>query len=350
MSAMLHVLNVGPQVTVQDMGRKGLLAQGVTRGGAADQRALVEAGALLRQDCGLAVLEMVGMGGSFRADIDTVIALTGGEMVADMDGTALRWNATHAFPAGATLTLGAVKTGVYGYLAIAGGFDVPCQMGARATHLNAGIGMALKAGDSLPLAGAVHQEPGLCLASDRRFSGGDIHIVSSAQTDAFASSTLDRFQETLFARDPRGNRQGVRLASDGEGFFAEGGLSIVSEVITEGDIQITGDGAPYVLMCECQTTGGYPRIGTVLPCDLPRVAQAPVGATLRFQFLSMEDARAREQTARLELDRLASQVAPVVRDPGAIQDLLGYQLIDGVISATDDPFAHTGEHDGISRS
>jgi len=337
-TGVLNILSIGPQVMVQDMGRTGLLAHGVTRGGAADQLALAEAGALLAQDAGLAALEMVGIGGTFRSDIDTVIALTGGEMTADIEGAALQWNATHALPAGATLTIGAARSGVYGYLSVAGGFDMPWLMGARATHLSAGIGRLLRPGDELPLGRASTARAGLSLAPVSRFSGGDVHVVASAQTDAFSKATLDRFQTTVFTRDARGNRQGVRLASTGEGFSVDGGLSIVSEVITEGDIQVTGDGAPYVLLCECQTTGGYPRIGTVLPSDLPRVAQAAAGTELRFRFVSLAQARAREQAARVARKALAAAVLPILRDPGAMVDLLSYQLISGAVSATADPF------------
>ena len=70
--------------------------------------------------------------------------------------------------------------------------------------------------------------------------------------------------QTFHAR-ARVDRMGVRMDFDGEGFATEEQLSIVSEVVVPGDIQVSGDGAPYVLMFECQTTGGYPRIGSVLP-------------------------------------------------------------------------------------
>lgn len=78
------------------------------------------------------------------------------------------------------------------------------------------------------------------------------------QTDAFDDATRARFTDTTFRRDARANRMGARMDHEGEGFATGGQLTIVSEVITPGDIQITGDGAPFVLMCECQTTGGYP--------------------------------------------------------------------------------------------
>jgi allophanate hydrolase len=158
------------------------------------------------------------------------------------------------------------------------------------------------------------------------------------QTDAFDEATRARFTDTTFRRDARANRMGARMDHDGEGFATGGQLTIVSEVITPGDIQITGDGAPFVLMCECQTTGGYPRIGTVIPCDLPIVAQAQPGAALRFEFIDLDEALAAETRHRADLAALPKRRQPLLRDPARIRDLLGYQLISGVVSATADPF------------
>ena len=337
MTGLLKVLSAGPAMSVQDMGRSGYLAYGLTRGGAADPLALHEGAALLGQSATLAAIEMVGMGGTFQTDVDTVIALTGARMTATMDGTPLIWDASHPWPAGAKLAIGGAVAGTYGYLHVAGGIDTDPAMGARAVHLNAGIGGLLQAGDTLPIGAA--SGGGDFLTPDPRLSGGELRVVASIQTENFSPETRARFERTSFTRDARGNRQGVRMANEGEGFFAEGGLSIVSEVISEGDIQITGDGAPYVLMCECQTTGGYPRIGTVIPSDLPRVAQASVGAPLSFRFVSLEEARSIELRARAEIKGLRARVQPLVRDPHDITDLLTYQLVSGVVSATADPFA-----------
>ena len=339
MTGHLNVLSAGPAISVQDMGRSGYLAHGLTRGGAADTLALCEGAALLGQSPHLACLEMVGLGGAFTADVDTVIALTGAQMAANIDGAAVVWNASHRLPAGAKLIIGGAQQGTYGYLSVAGGIDLPDVMGARSSHLTAGIGGMVQTGDALPIKANAKAQAGYFIAPEARCAGGVAHIVPSVQTEQFTKATLDRFIATTFRRDPRGNRQGVRMASDSDGFFVEGGLSIVSEVITEGDIQITGDGAPYVLMCECQTTGGYPRIGTVIPSDLPLVAQAPVGAPLEFRFVTLDEARSLEQRARAARKALPGAVHPLVRDPHDMSNLLSYQLVGGVISATDDPFA-----------
>lgn len=145
----VKVLKIGPAASVQDLGRPGLLDQGVPRGGAADPLALAEGAALLQQDPGFAALEMAGMGGSFEATGALRIALTGAPMSATLDGAALIWNASYRIEAGQRLEIGPARRGVYGYLHLGGGIDVPSVLGARATHLAAGLGKATAAGEVL---------------------------------------------------------------------------------------------------------------------------------------------------------------------------------------------------------
>jgi len=102
MTGTLTLHSVGPALSVQDLGRPGFRAQGLTQGGAADQTALYEGAALLGQPATLAALEMAGSGGSFSADVDLRIALTGAQMTASIDDMPVVWNASHTLPAGAT--------------------------------------------------------------------------------------------------------------------------------------------------------------------------------------------------------------------------------------------------------
>ncbi len=338
MTASLRILQAGPALSLQDLGRPGYRAQGLTIGGAADPTAMHEGAALLRQPATHAAIEMAGTGGSFGTDTDIRIALTGATMAANIDGDPLIWNASHLLPAGAILTIGGTQNGSYGYLHVGGGFDTDLQMGSRASHLSAGLGHALKSGESLPLGKDTGKETAMTLPSDQRFGGGAVRVVASMQTDAFDTETFDRFFQTPFKRGTRANRMGIRMDHDGAGFSTDGQLSIVSEVIVPGDIQITGDGAPFVLMCECQTTGGYPRIGTVIPCDLPRIAQAQTGAAVRFEFIDVDQAVALQLRYLKDLKSLSSRVTPLVRDLANIRDLLKYQLVGGMISANADPF------------
>jgi allophanate hydrolase len=201
-------------------------------------------------------------------------------------------------------------------------------MGSRSTHLVAGIGAAVAPGP-LPLG----DDPGgaveLRLAVSDRFGGGVLRSIASAQTGNFSAYDLERLQTTSFSRDPRGNRMGARLSFEGAPFQPEGGLSILSEMVVPGDIQIAGDGAPFVLLGECQTTGGYPRIGTIIPPDLPRVAQARPGEPLRIEMITRSQAL--QIYAAHEAALRALNPEPARRDPHDIGDLLSYQLVSGVI-------------------
>ncbi|MEZ5778797.1 MAG: biotin-dependent carboxyltransferase family protein [Paracoccaceae bacterium] len=335
MSALI-VRQAGPGLSIQDAGRQGWLAFGLSRGGAADLEALAEGAALLRQSVDCAALEMAGFGGVFEAEGGLRIALTGAPMRAAIDGASVAWNASHALRTGQRLSVGGAEAGVYGYLHVGGGFATQEVLGSRAAHLAAGLLGPVREGDRLPAGDDVGGPTGLTFAPEDRFSGGTVRIVPSAQTGMFAAAERARFEATCFTRDARGNRQGVRLVNDGAPFAAEGQLSILSEIIVPGDIQMTGEGVPYVLLPECQTMGGYPRIGTVVPDDLPLVAQAAPGTELRFRFVdaaeALEDHRVRQAEAP---KRRAAMITPLLRDPREMADLLSHQLVGGVTAGRD---------------
>ena len=329
----LCVIKSGLGLVIQDKGRPGYLEQGLSRSGVADRVAIAEANALLGQKGNLAALEICGGGGRFKAEGKIRIALTGAPMEAFLDGQYLAWNSSHILPNGSILTIGAVKEGVFGYLSVGGGFETPTQLGSRSSHLNVNLGPHILAGDVLPIGTDGGTETGIKLPYDDRFKGGKVRIVSSVQTELFSKKELKRFSKTTFKRSNRGNRMGFVLDFDGKGFATKDQLSILSDIIIPGDIQMTGDGKSYVLLPECQTTGGYPRIGTVIPADLPKIAQTAAGSEIRFEFVTLEEAINIEKSVMTELSNLRKKITGVYRDPSTMNDLLSYQLVGGVISA-----------------
>lgn len=332
----LTIHSAGLGLTVQDLGRPGWKAQGLSTGGAADPLALLEAAALLGSDPTQAVIEMMGFGGVFSVNEGTRVALTGAFMQSEIDGEPVTHNATYFLPAGAKLTIGGAKQGVFGYLAFAGGVTTTPVMDSRATHLTAGIGKLLEAGNRLPL----QSDPDRIrapqkLAVSSRFDSGTIRVMPGPQTDFFDADTLAAFTQTTFQRSTRGNRQGVRLRYEGKKFSPKGSLNYVSDLIVPGDIQMTGEGVPFVLLSECQTIGGYPRIASVIPADLPKIAQAAPGTRMQFLFLTVEEADATAKSYKAILRDLTSMCSPMVRDPHDITDLLRYQLISGATPGDD---------------
>lgn len=330
----LRINRAGPALRVQDMGRPGHIAQGVAPGGAADSLALLEAAALLDLPTPLPALEMPGAGGQFTVTAPMRFALTGAPMQARIDGARIGWNETHLLLPGQVLQIGGAEAGVYGYLTPAGGLHTDMWLGSRASLSGTA---PLTAGTDVPLGddAQVTASPKRLLA-EPRFSGGTLRVMPGLQTDLFPPETLARVQRTLFTRDARANRQGVRLAFQGAPFPAQGAAGLASDFITVGDVQMTGEGTPYVLLADCQTIGGYPRLGTVIPADLPKLAQAPVGAALRLQMIPLAQADSLWQAPAAQLAQLRRKVSPKTRDPHAMRDLLSYQLIGGAIRGDDE--------------
>lgn len=328
LSAGLIIHEAGPGVSVQDRGRPGFLAVGLSRGGAADRLALDEAEALLGHAG--AALEMAGFGGTFSFERPVRFALTGAPMQADLDGMRLTWHAVHRAAPGQVLRIGGAISGVYGYLSVGGGLATQRQLASRATHRIAGLGCPVTPGMRLPLGDDPGGEAGLVLPVGDRFRGGVLRVVASVQTETFSDAVLSSFLDTDFTRTARGNRQGIELEAGGKKFAAADGLSVLSELIVPGDIQMTGDGQPFVLLAECQTTGGYPRIATVIPPDMPRAAQCAPGAGVRFDMVSLDEAVDAMRRAAEARKALPAKAAPLLRDPATV-NLLDYNLISGVV-------------------
>lgn len=332
----ISILSCGPGLSVQDQGRPGYLEQGLSVSGAADPLALLEGSALLGHAIPRASIEMAGMGGKFEAQTDQRIALTGAVMPSTIDGVHIAWNASHFLPKGAVLRIGGAQRGIYGYLSFGGGISTLPFLGSRSAHLRAGVSRSLQSGDIIPTGEDTERETGFELELSDRLGGGLIRTVPSVQSALFSPAQHQRFEETTFTRSTRGNRMGVALEFEGQGFAANGQLSILSEIIVPGDIQMTGDGRPFVLLPECQTTGGYPRIATVIPADMPKLVQAPPGSQLQFKAIGLQEALIVQTQYEQELSRLPAKALPLVRDPHEMGDLLSYQLISGAISATAD--------------
>ncbi|MBR9762258.1 MAG: biotin-dependent carboxyltransferase family protein, partial [Rhodobacteraceae bacterium] len=142
----------------------------------------------------------------------------------------------------------------------------------------------------------------------------------------FSEDQIRAFEAASFTRGARSNRQAIQMQTEAEPIWHRAAGGMASEPIQVGDIQITGDGTPFVLGAECQTIGGYPRIGSIHPEDLPRLVQAGPRARLSFRFAApspLPDGPERLRALRRAL-------TPLLRDPATIPDLLSYQLISGV--------------------
>jgi biotin-dependent carboxylase-like uncharacterized protein len=288
----LVISSIGPASSVQDGGRYGAQRYGLTPSGAMDRLALAAANSLAGNALFAAAVEIGPFGAAFTARGGAVrLALTGASRNADIAGRAVAMNTSMTLAEGETLTLGFARDGSFSYLAIEGGIPGEPMFGSLAVNARAGLGSpyprALQAGDELEVAAASGMgERRIDLPAIR---DAPIRVAMGPQDDEFGDA------RELFL----GSEWKISATSDRMGYRLEGpvikhlhGHNIVSDGTVNGSIQIPGNGAPIVLMPDRGTSGGYPKIATVITADFGRFAQIPAGRGFRFQAVGMADAQA----------------------------------------------------------
>jgi KipI family sensor histidine kinase inhibitor len=295
-----EILRAGLLTTVQDRGRPGCQKFGVTASGAMDEVALRVGNILVGNSQGAAGLEISFVGPQIRILADVVLALTGAEMEADLDGQPVPWYQAFPARAGQLLDIRHCRRGMRGYLAVGGGLEVPVRLGSRSTSLAAGFGglegRPLRDGDllkvgpvvGLPARGAGRGAPRSWLPSFE--VPQTIRVVFGPQAEAFSEAGRHTFLASVYEVSPSSDRMGCRL--EGPAIEHVGAADIISDWIPPGGIQVPGNGKPIVLLADRQTTGGYTKIATVIGPDLPKLAQLRPGDALRFTAVSVQEAQA----------------------------------------------------------
>ena len=296
--AALEIVSAGLGVSVQDLGRPGHRSIGVPLSGALDPLLLAAANHLAGSPADAAGLEVLLAGPLLRAAGGPVCVALAGELAGRIVGVGgdvrmlTAWSAAVLQP-GDSLQLGRPQ-GV-GYVAVGGGLLTPPMLGSRATYARAGLGgvggRALTTGDRLPCLPFVGDPQHALQAAPLQHPGGPIRVIPGPQMDHFTPAALASFYGEPWALTPARDRMGLRLAGPRLA-HVPGGADIVSDGVTPGAIQVPADGQPIVLLADCQTVGGYPKIATVIRADLPRLAHLPPGAEIRFEAIDIAQATA----------------------------------------------------------
>ena len=344
MSAALEVVTPGIHTTVQDGGRRGFQDAGVPVSGPLDRIGLRLANALVGNAPGTPALEMILQGPGFEVAADAVrVALAGCDGVIEVSGPHARSIAagrSARLLRGDRFRVAHLGDAGCAYLAVEGGFELPLCLGSAATYVRARLGgfggRALQRGDRLPLRlGSAAQRAEKMLA--QRFDlalDQTIRVVLGPQADFFAEAELARFLAGEYVVSAQSDRMGFRL--DGPPLAHAKGYNIVSDGIVCGSIQVPGSGLPIVLMADAQTTGGYPKIATVISADIPVLGRRRPGGALRFAAVSVREAEGLRRAQEAALDRSLATLRTV--DAAAAIDvasLYTQSLISGVASATE---------------
>lgn len=303
---MLTILRAGMATTLQDGGRPGWRQLGITPGGVLDRPAMVTVNLLVGNPADSAVLEIVLGQFTARFQRDGWFALTGASCEAMLDQQPVWTGWRLPVRKGQTLTLRMPQHGMRSYLAIHGGFAVAETLGSVSTDLNAGFGgwqgRKLADGDCLPVG-----EPTRCFsrkAGVRQLLWGNrIRALTGPEYAEFSREAQATFWRTPWLLSPQSNRMGYRL--QGPALQRERPRELLSHGLIPGVVQVPPGGQPIVLMADAQTTGGYPRIASVIAADLYQLAQIRLGEPIYFMPCSLAaamQARAHQQRA---LDHIA---------------------------------------------
>lgn len=308
-TTVLRVTQPGLFTTIQDLGRPNAISAGVPPGGAMDRFAHRAANLLVGNAEGEATLECTLTGPHVVAERSCLVAVTGADLDARVNGQAApTWTGVFLGP-GDRLTFGARRAGGRAYISVAGGIEADRWLGSASTNLMAARGgfhgRNLKAGDAIVVA----REASRPLVSGH-------HLPAQLRPD-YANHTLFAVAGPHVKRlDPEGrallfgaafkvsreaDRMGYRL--DGPR-LATSGDELLSFGLTAGAVQVPHGGQPILLMADHQTAGGYPVVATVVSASMPVAGQLVPGDELHFGEVTLERARHMRLSLAAALDTL----------------------------------------------
>ncbi len=336
MIAALKVLEPGIAASLQDCGRTGYQRFGVPVSGALDTVSLTIANLIAGNAPGTAAIEILGAALVLEVEAGSVtVALSGMAAPLSLQGekAAIRIPPFQSVIArrGDILRIPPPKGGAAAYLAVEGGFSVPPALGSQSTYRRAALGgfagRALAAGDRLPLCRASSSRSPVSLDITLR-APECLRVMRGPNADYFTPRAF----ETLFAAGytvaAASDRMGLRL----EGPALERAISgeLPSQGTVEGSMQVPSDGKPIMLLADRQTTGGYPRIATVIGADLAAAGRLAAGMSVRFAEVKREEALRLIEAQRKWLASLPAQLKSAPLDALSTEQLLSHNLIGGV--------------------
>ncbi len=297
--AAIEVVEAGLLTTVQDGGRAGHRRLGVTSAGPMDAASHREANLVVGNPDTTAALECTVAGPTLRFLRPVPFAVTGADL-----GTVLQRADLGDWPvplgtrvlarAGNVLSFTGRRAGCRAYVAFAGGIDVPLVLGSRATDLGGGFGglegRALRGGDPIALGDGPLPAPAGAAFRPASSATPVVRVVLGPQDDHLTEASVARFLSEPYSVLATSDRIGCRLS--GPQLEHRGAAEIVSDGMVMGVVQVPPDGQPIVMMADGPTTGGYPKLATVITADLPLLAQVTPGeGRVRFAAVSVEEAQ-----------------------------------------------------------
>lgn len=289
----LHFDKPGLFTTVQDRGRLAHQASGVPLSGALDRHAADLANLLVGNPAESSILEITLMGPKITFAGEGLMALTGADLSAQLNGKECPRYKTTEVRSGDVLHFGRARQGCRAYLGVRGRWLLPRWLSSTSAITQNGTQLTpwaiVQKGQVISIENPMDNFSNTVSVQVPSFSSSPtLRVVPGPEFDYFSRFVLGRFFSTLYTISPAANRMGYRLKERLEGFTV--GEELISSGIIPGTIQVTNEGQPIVLLADAQTTGGYYRLANVIRRDLDLLAQLKPGDQLRFSLLSFEEA------------------------------------------------------------
>ena len=319
----------GPLVTFQDIGRPGNMRYGVSASGPMDIVSFEAANAVLGNDTKQTAIE-ISLGGLILQchEGSITLAITGGDFLIEYQGQKISSWTVLTIQKGERLSIRAGKSGSWAYLAFSGKLNVKDWLKSNSTHSTSGFGGGvLKTGQKFTLTDASNQANRIGPILKPSFNTNDlIHAVLGPQDQYFINTAIEIFSDSIFKVSDNYDRMGMQLT--GPKLELKSALSIPSEPVVKGSIQVSGDGIPTILLADHQTTGGYPKIATVISSDINRLVQFRSNQSVEFILISSNEAL---QKTRKFLDMKEKYLQKISISRGTLeQRLMSENLIGGV--------------------
>lgn len=319
----------GPLVTFQDIGRPGNMRYGVSASGPMDIVSFEAANAVLGNETKQTAIE-ISLGGLILQchEGSITLAITGGDFLIEYQGQKISSWTVLTLQKGERLSVRAGKSGSWAYLAFSGKLNVKDWLNSSSTHSTSGFGGGvLKTGQKFTLTDASNQANRIGPILKPNFNTNDlIHAVLGPQDQYFMNTAIKIFSDSIFKVSDNYDRMGMQLT--GPKLELKSALSIPSEPVVKGSIQVSGDGIPTILLADHQTTGGYPKIATVISSDINRLVQLRSNQNVEFIIINSNEAL---QKTRKFLDMKEKYLQKISTSRGTLeQRLMSENLIGGV--------------------
>ena len=319
----------GPLVTFQDIGRPGNMRYGVSASGPMDIVSFEAANAVLGNETKQTAIE-ISLGGLILQchEGSITLAITGGDFLIEYQGQKISSWTVLTIQKGERLSVRAGKSGSWAYLAFSGKLNVKDWLNSSSTHSTSGFGGGvLKTGQKFTLTDASNQANRIGPILKPNFNTNDlIHAVLGPQDQYFMNTAIKIFSDSIFKVSDNYDRMGMQLT--GPKLELKSALSIPSEPVVKGSIQVSGDGIPTILLADHQTTCGYPKIATVISSDINRLVQLRSNQNVEFMLINSNEAL---QKTRKFLDMKEKYLQKISTSRGTLeQRLMSENLIGGV--------------------